>query len=106
MTHPRNLAEKTAPVTPPQARHIVITVRLPNRPGALGAVAARIGAVGANITDVVVAREDDQAVDAFHLDLPDAGSVDTVAVLIDELGEVDGARIDHWYEGGPECCTR
>jgi hypothetical protein len=84
----------------------VVSVRLPNRPGALGAVASRIGAVGANITDVTVAREDDLAVDEFHLDLPDAGQVDTVAVLIDELGEVDGARIDHWYDGGDGCCGR
>ena len=84
----------------------MISVRLPNRPGALGSVASRIGAVGANITDVSVARQDDQAVDEFHLDLPDAGAVDTVAVLIDELGEVDGARIDHWYDGGDGCCVR
>ncbi len=93
-------------MSPAPGRHIVISVRLPNRPGALGSVASRIGAVGANITDVSVAREDDQAVDEFHLDLPDAGQVDTVAVLIDELGEVDGARIDHWYDGGEGCCAR
>jgi ACT domain-containing protein len=93
-------------VSPRPGRHIVISVRLPNRPGALGSVASRIGAVGANITDVSVARQDDQAVDEFHLDLPDAGAVDTVAVLIDELGEVDGARIDHWYDGGEDCCVR
>jgi ACT domain-containing protein len=93
-------------VSPPPGRHIVISVRLPNRPGALGSVASRIGAVGANITDVSVSRADDQAVDEFHLDLPDAGAIDTVAVLIDELGEVDGARIDHWYDGGDGCCSR
>ena len=35
--------------------HVVLTLHLPDRPGALGAVASRIGAVGADITDVRVA---------------------------------------------------
>jgi ACT domain-containing protein len=74
--------------------HVVLHVRLPDRPGALGAVASRIGAIGADITDVIVARHSDgSAVDAFHLTLP-ATDVDVLALLVQELREVDGASIE------------
>jgi hypothetical protein len=80
------------PLHPPS--HVVLHVRLPDRPGALGAVASRIGAVGADITDVIVARHGDgSAVDAFHLTLP-ATNVDVLALLVQELREVDGASVE------------
>ena len=46
-------------VTPGSHRHVVVTLRVPDRPGALGAVASRIGSVGADITDVRVASRRD-----------------------------------------------
>lgn len=71
--------------------HVVIAVRLPDRPGALGAVASRIGAVGADITDVMVsARSGGFAEDVFHVDLPTLEGVDVVGLLLSEIAEVDG----------------
>jgi UTP:GlnB (protein PII) uridylyltransferase len=79
-----------------RSTHVVLHVRLPDRPGALGAVALRIGAVGADITDVTVAkRGEGTAVDVFHLTLPEA-RCDVMAVLCDELREVDGAAVEFW----------
>jgi hypothetical protein len=85
------------------APHLILRIRLPDRPGALGAVASRIGAVGADITDVVVARSDDgEAVDVFHVNIPDTG-VDVIALLTHELLEVDGASLEYWSAGA--CCS-
>ena len=85
-----------------EASHLVLSVRLPDRPGALGAVASRIGAVGADITDVVVARRSDgSALDVFHLTLP-ATDVDVLSLLVQELREVDGAAIESW--SAASCC--
>jgi len=82
--------------------HVILTIRLPDRPGALGAVASRIGAIGADITDVNVARgTDGSAVDAFHLTLP-ATDVDVMALLVQELREVDGASIESCVTA--DCC--
>lgn len=72
-------------------RHLIVTLRLPDRPGALGSVASRIGALGADITDVrVSARSGGVAEDVFHLDLPGVEGVDTVGLLLAEIGHVDG----------------
>jgi len=85
-----------------QASHVVLRIRMPDRPGALGAVASRIGAVGADITDVSVARRGDgSAVDVFHLTLPGT-DVDVLALLVHELDEVDGASIESCAEAS--CC--
>ncbi|MGH9187315.1 MAG: ACT domain-containing protein [Acidimicrobiales bacterium] len=80
----------------------MLNIRLPDRPGALGAVASRIGAVGADITDVAVARRGGgSAIDVFHLTLPNT-EVDVMALLVQELREVDGASIESWMTAG--CC--
>lgn len=85
------------------AVHVVLSIVLPDRPGALGAVASRIGAVGADITDVTVAaRGDGRASDVFHLTLPDT-DVDVMALLCHELEEVDGASIETWATA--RCCA-
>lgn len=82
--------------------HVVLHIRLPDRPGALGAVASRIGAVGADITDVAVARRGGgSAVDVFHVTLPTT-AVDVMNLLCLELREVDGARIEAWFTSS--CC--
>ena len=83
-------------------RHVVLQIEMPDRPGALGAVASRIGAVGADITDVSVHRRvRGHAVDEFHLTLPGT-DVDVLALLVAELSEVDGARIESCVDAG--CC--
>ena len=75
---------------------------MPDRPGALGSVASRIGAVGGDITDVRVDRRaPGSAVDVFHVTLPD-GSVDVVALLTKEIGEIDGASVEAWEPA--DCC--
>lgn len=80
----------------------MLRIRMPDRPGALGAVASRIGAVGADITDLSVHRRDGaSAIDEFHLTLPDV-EVDVLALLVDELAEVDGAHIESCVPG--DCC--
>ena len=97
-----------SPATTAERRaHVVISVRLPDRPGALGAVASRIGGVRADITDVVVSRRGDGfADDVFHVDLPDADGdgVDVIGLLLAEVGQVDGVlapSVSHPSEG---CC--
>lgn len=82
---------------------MVLRIRLPDRPGALGAVASRIGAVGADVTDVSVAhRVGGSAIDVFHLTLPDT-EIDVMALLCLELREVDGATLESWSV--QDCCA-
>ncbi|WP_436794382.1 ACT domain-containing protein [Actinospongicola halichondriae] len=100
--------DDTAAVPTPRVQHVVIEVSLPDRPGALGAVASRIGAVGGDITDVVVAaRTPGFAEDVFHVDLPVAADrLDLVGLVLDEISQVDGVAapsISHRPEG--DCCT-
>jgi hypothetical protein len=69
-----------------------VRVWLPDRPGALGLVASRIGAVRGDIIGVdVLERSHDVAVDEFAVDLPD---VDVVPTLVREIEEVDGASVE------------
>jgi prephenate dehydratase len=87
-------------------RHVVVTLRLPDRPGALGAVASRIGAVGADITDVrVSSRRAGVAEDVFHIDLPVLDGVDTVGLLLDEIHQVDGVVAPSLSEPPDGCCS-
>lgn len=87
--------------------HVVIEVSLPDRPGALGAVASRIGAVGGDITDVIVAgRRAGFADDVFHVELPARrDGIDLVGLVLDEISQVDGVSapsVSHVDTG--ECC--
>lgn len=67
-------------------------VRLFDRPGALGQVASRIGAVGGDIVAVdIVERAGGSAVDEFVIDL--AGD-HLVALLRREIREVDGVEAE------------
>lgn len=90
-----------------QVSHVVIEVRLPDRPGALGSVASRIGAVGGDITDVVVAsRANGFAEDVFHVELPIvAEGVDIVGLVLDEISQVDGVVAPSVsYRVDNDCC--
>lgn len=99
-----SLTAETPPATSGR-QHLVVTLKLPDRPGALGAVASRIGALGADITDVRVAsRHEGIAEDVFHLDLPAAGGVDTVGLLLDEIRQVDGVLTPSLSYPPPGCC--
>ncbi len=73
---------------------IVVRVWLPDRPGALGQVAGRIGSAGADIIGIdVLERSEHVAVDEFAVVLPDE---DLVKLLVREIEEVDGASVEQW----------
>lgn len=101
------MTHATAPTTDGTAReHVVVTLQLPDRPGALGAVASRIGAVGGDITDVrVSARRAGVAEDVFHLDLPAVEGVDTVGLLLGEIRQVDGVVAPSLSYPSAGCCA-
>ena len=71
-------------------------VWLPDRPGALGLVASRIGAIGGDIVGIdVLERSDHVAVDEFAVMLPDK---ELISLLVREIEEVDGASVEEWRE--------
>lgn len=70
----------------------MIRVHLPDRPGALGAVASRIGAVGGDVVSIdILEREKGLVIDDFGVEL---GGEDLVELLRDEILEVDGVRVE------------
>jgi hypothetical protein len=72
--------------------HVVVRVWLPDRPGGLGQVASRIGAMRGDIVAVeVLERSGTVAVDEFAVDLP---GDDLVPLLVREIEEVDGASVE------------
>jgi hypothetical protein len=93
--HALALTSESVPLddpAPSTAAHVLVRVWLPDRPGALGLVASRIGAVRGDIVGVdVLERGADVAVDEFAVDLPD---VDLVPTLVREVEEVDGVSIE------------
>jgi hypothetical protein len=69
-----------------------LRVALPDRPGALGAVASRIGAVGGDVVSFdIVERLEESAVDEFIVDLPDD---ERLTLLLSEVVQVDGVSIE------------
>ncbi|HVC69932.1 MAG TPA: ACT domain-containing protein [Acidimicrobiales bacterium] len=70
----------------------LVRLELPDRPGALGAVASRIGAVRGDVVSVeIIRRRDGRALDEFVVELPDA---ELVPLLLVEIAEVDGVTVD------------
>jgi hypothetical protein len=70
----------------------VLRLWLPDRPGALGAVASRVGAVGGDVVGIdILERGAGRAIDELVVELPDAGLVD---LLIDEVQQVDGVDVE------------
>lgn len=69
----------------------MLQVVLPDRPGALGQVASRIGAVGGDIVAIdILERGDGEAVDEFVVELAGDHLVD---LLRSEVHEVDGVKL-------------
>jgi hypothetical protein len=70
----------------------LVRIELPDRPGALGAVASRIGAVRGDVVSIeIIRRRDGRAVDEFVVDLADP---DHVPLLLVEIAEVDGVSVE------------
>ncbi len=69
----------------------VLRIALPDRPGALGLVASRIGAVGGGIVAInILERDEGHAVDEFVVEL---SGHHLVELLQSEIHEVDGVSI-------------
>ncbi len=69
-----------------------VRVWVPDRPGALGAVASRIGAVRGDMIGIdILERGGGRAIDELVVDLPSEGLVD---LLVAEISEVDGVDVE------------
>lgn len=78
----------------------VLRVWLPDRPGALGAVASRIGAVKGDVVGIEILETGaGQAVDELVVRLPDATLVD---LLVNEVRQVDGVQVEEVRSAGPD----
>ena len=70
----------------------VVRVWLPDRPGALGAVASRIGAVRGDLTGVeILERGAGRAIDELVVSIPRADLLD---LMIQEVAQVDGVDVE------------
>ena len=75
-----------------ESAHVLVRVWLPDRPGALGLVASRIGSVDGDIVGIdVLEQGDGVAVDEFAVVLRNAGGLD---LMVREIEEVDGASVE------------
>ena len=72
---------------------VVLRVWLPDRPGALGQVASRIGSVRGDVLGIEILESGGgQVVDELVIGLADANLVD---LLITEVSAVDGVSVEH-----------
>src|SRR5437588_10009062 len=70
----------------------VVRVWLPDRPGALGAVASRIGAVRGDVVGIdILERGAGRAIDELIIELP---TEDLLDLLIEEISQVDGVDVE------------
>lgn len=75
-----------------EPRTYLIRVWLPDRPGALAAVAARVGAIKGDVLGLeIVERRNGLAIDELVVSIPEGVSVDLIA---NEVGQVDDVEIE------------
>lgn len=77
----------------------VVRVWVPDRPGALGQVASRIGSVGGDVVGIdILERGAGRAIDELVVTLP---SAELVPLLVAEIGQVDDAAVEeiHHLDG-------
>ena len=80
----------------------VLRVWLPDRPGALGSVATRVGAVRGDVIGIdIIERGAGNAVDELVVDIPEP---ELLQLLLDEIGQVDGVAVEDVrpLDGPPE----
>ena len=78
----------------------VLRVWLPDRPGALGAVASRIGAVKGDVVGIeILETGQGQAVDELVVQLPEATLLD---LLVNEVRQVDDVEVEEVRPVGPD----
>lgn len=74
------------------ATTVVVRVWMPDRPGALGQVASRIGAVRGDVLGIEILEQGaERAIDELTVTLPD---IDLVPLLIAEIDAVDGVSVE------------
>jgi hypothetical protein len=77
---------------PTDTAHVLLRVWLPDRPGALGLVASRIGAVDGDIVGIdVLERGDGIVVDEFAVEVANR---ELLELMVREIEEVDGASVE------------
>ena len=87
-----SLVEPVPEPEPIPAVHALIRVWLPDRPGALGLVASRIGAMRGDIVGIdVLETGEGVAVDEFAVALPDDASI---PLLVREIEQVDSVSVE------------
>ena len=80
------------PVSVPPMQNFVVRVWLPDRPGALGQVASRVGAVHGDVVGIeILERGGGSAIDEITVSLPDASLVD---LMVSEIRQVDGVAVE------------
>src|SRR4051812_42424316 len=77
----------------------VMRLWLPDRPGALGAVASRIGAVGGDVVAIdILERGAGRAIDELVVDFADdnlpPADTDLVGLMVNEMQQVDGVDVE------------
>lgn len=78
----------------------MLRVWLPDRPGALGAVASRIGAVKGDVVGIEILEIGaGQAVDELVVELPDTTLLD---LLVEEVRQVDGVHVEDVRPAGAD----
>jgi hypothetical protein len=86
---------------PNNERVFLMRVRLPDRPGSLGAVATALGGVGGDINAVeIVEKGDGFVVDDFIVDLPPGRLPETIVTACHNLTGVRVEWISRYPEGG------
>ncbi|HZU71939.1 MAG TPA: hypothetical protein VE990_04135 [Acidimicrobiales bacterium] len=83
----------------------LLRIWLTDRPGALGSVASRIGAVRGDVVGIdILERNAGMAVDELAVDLPGADLVD---LMVREIQQVDGVKVEDVrpVEGGADRLT-
>jgi len=72
---------------------VVVRVWLPDRPGALGQVASRVGAVRGDVVGIeILERGGGSAIDELTVALPETGLID---LLVAEIRQVDGVAVEN-----------
>jgi hypothetical protein len=70
----------------------VMRLWLADRPGALGAVASRIGAVGGDVIGIdILERGEGRVIDELTIDLP---SADLIPLMLSKVGELDAVDVE------------
>jgi hypothetical protein len=79
---------------------VVVRVWLPDRPGALGQVASRIGAVRGDVLGIeILEAGGGRVVDELVVGLEEASLVE---LMVNEVGAVDGVSVEHVREVGAD----